>query len=189
MTGSSSFPSDRWRGPTIKQEQKSLSQPKPRRVVLIVCSGAVGIAYLIAAITNFPRKDGRHLSRRMRNKERDSSPRSEQIGGAPAESAERPRRLANATRNPRFTAEPSPATVSAVTADRGLRRRPQPSMCGRQTERLLKVIINGPSTATLLCPCIKPLNTAEQRERTQKGPTSKKCRHTILPRALAIYNS
>lgn len=49
-----SFPSDRWRGPTVKREQKSLSQPKPRRVVLIVCFGAVGAAYLIAAITNFP---------------------------------------------------------------------------------------------------------------------------------------
>lgn len=52
--GGSSFPSDRWGGPTVKQEQKSLSEPKPHRVVLIVCSGAVGAAYLIAAITNFP---------------------------------------------------------------------------------------------------------------------------------------
>lgn len=57
MTGSSSFPSDRWRGPTIKQEQKSLSQPKPCRVVLIVCSGAAGIAYLNAAITNCLHRD------------------------------------------------------------------------------------------------------------------------------------
>lgn len=111
MTGSSSFPSDRWRGPTIKQEQKSLSQPKPCRVVLIVRSRAVGTAYLIAAITNFPRKDGQHLfrfwewfllgsflweGRRMRNKERDSSPQSEQIGRSPAESKERLRHLANA---------------------------------------------------------------------------------------------
>lgn len=61
MTSSPSFPPDRWRGPTIKQEQKSLSQPKPCSVVLIVCSGAVGIAYLIAAITNCLYRDRRDL--------------------------------------------------------------------------------------------------------------------------------
>lgn len=100
MTGSPSFPSDRWKGPTIKQEQKSLSQPKPRRVVLIVCSGAVGIAYLIAAITKClhrRRRDllrtfrewfvfGRFPGERQRGEEWvDHSSQSEQIGRSPLE--------------------------------------------------------------------------------------------------------
>lgn len=76
--------------------------------------------------------------------------------------------------------------VSAVTADRGLRPWPQPSMCGRQTEHLLKVIINGLSTATLLRLCIKPLNTAEQQEQ-QKGATSEK-RWLILFCAFTPHN-
>lgn len=116
MTRSPSFPSDRWRGPTIKQEQKSLSQPKPCRVVLIVCSGAVGIAYLIAAITNCLYRDRRDLlwtfrewfvlrrflgertmgrDRESRNEERRQFIESEQIGSSPLERALSSRRCSS----------------------------------------------------------------------------------------------
>lgn len=61
-TRSPSFPCDRWRGPTVTAEQQSLSQPKPCRVVLIVCSGAVGLAHLIAAITKCLYGDRRGLA-------------------------------------------------------------------------------------------------------------------------------
>lgn len=112
MTGSPSFPSDRWRGATIKQEQDSLSQPKPHRDALIVCSGPVGIAYLIAAITNCYHRDRwdllltfsewfllrtvlRERDAEMRNKVDDSSER-EQIGCSLLESQKWLQRLANA---------------------------------------------------------------------------------------------
>lgn len=112
MTGNLSFPSDRWRWATIKQEQDSLSQPKPHRDGLIVCSGPPGIAYLIAAITNCYHRDRwdllltfsewillrtvlweRHAE--MRNKVDDSSER-EQIGCSLLESQKWLQLLANA---------------------------------------------------------------------------------------------
>lgn len=111
MTGNSSFPSDRWRGATIKREQDSLRQPKPRWDALIVCSAPVGIAYLIAAVTNCYHTDRwdllltfsewfllrsvlweRHAE--MRNKVDDSSER-EQIGCSLLESQKRLHCLAN----------------------------------------------------------------------------------------------
>lgn len=112
MTGKPSFPSDRWRGATIKQEQDSFSQPKPHRDGLIVCSGPVGIAYLIAAITNCYHRDRwdllltfsewirlttvlRERHAEMRNKVDDSSER-EQIGCSLLESQKWLQRLANA---------------------------------------------------------------------------------------------